>query len=94
MCREVIQSQWTGFKIVGDNIDKNVRPSNQRVDHQTRSYHYFHSFAVLDRIDLSISSNRAPNTFNLTIDDFLINSHDIMQLERDFEVLLSRYLCN
>ncbi|XP_062512946.1 uncharacterized protein LOC134188769 isoform X2 [Corticium candelabrum] len=90
--REVIQCQWTGFKIVGDNIDKNVRPSNQRVDHQTRSYHYFHSFALLDRIDLSISSNRAPNTFNLTIDDFLINSHDIMQLERDFEVLLSRVL--
>ena len=81
MCREVIQSQLTGFKIVGDNIDKIVRPSNQRVDHQTRSYHYFHSFAVLDRIDLSISSNRATDTFNVTIDDFLLNSRGIMQLE-------------
>ena len=31
-----------GFVIVGDNIDKNVRPSFQRVDRKTESWHCFH----------------------------------------------------
>ena len=35
-----------GFVIVGDNIDKNVRPSFQRQNHQTESWHCFHSYAV------------------------------------------------
>ena len=44
-----------GFKLVGDNIDKNVRPRYHRVDAGTRSLHYFNSYAVKDRI--SITSN-------------------------------------
>ena len=31
---------WDGFKIVGDNIDKNIRPSFQRCNYQTKSFHY------------------------------------------------------
>lgn len=42
------------YKIVGDNIDKNITPSFQRLDHQTKSVHYFHAFAVKDRIDFQI----------------------------------------
>ena len=42
-----------GFKIVGDNIDKNVNPRYMRCDRQTRSLHFFNSCAILDRIDLS-----------------------------------------
>lgn len=45
--------KWTGFRIVGDNVDKNFRRSFQRVDYTTRSFHYFHSYAVLDRVDFS-----------------------------------------
>lgn len=52
---------WTGFKIVGDNIDKNIRPSFQRVNHQTVSLHYFHSCAVSDRINLLSLSDIAPS---------------------------------
>ena len=40
------------FKIVGDNIDKEVRPKNMRSDYQARSLHYFHSYAVKDRVNL------------------------------------------
>ena len=35
-----LASTWTGYKLVKDNIDKNIRPSFQRHDHQTKSYHY------------------------------------------------------
>ena len=50
---------WDGFKLVGDNIDKNIRPSEQRIDRQTRSLHYFHSFAVRDRVNFSNTSDAA-----------------------------------
>jgi len=33
-----VVSEWTSFKIVGDNVDKNVRPSNQRIDHTKLSH--------------------------------------------------------
>ena len=37
-----------------DNIDKNVET---RSDYQTRSLHYFHTYAVRDRVDMSEFSN-------------------------------------
>ncbi len=43
--------QWSGFKIVGNNIDKNIRPSLQRLTHQTKSLRFFHSYAVKDRVN-------------------------------------------
>ena len=51
---------WNGFKLVGDNIDKNYRQSLHRVDRKTTSIHYFHHYAVQDRIDLSACSEALP----------------------------------
>ncbi len=48
------------YRLVGDNIDKNVKPRNMTSDHQTRSLHYFHTYAVRDRIDLSKFSSDLP----------------------------------
>ncbi len=45
------------YKLVGDNIDKNVTPRHMTIDSQTRSLHYFHVYGVRDRIDLSSYSN-------------------------------------
>ena len=42
----VSTSEWTGFKIVGDNIDKNFRPTYQRHDNKTISLHAFHMYAL------------------------------------------------
>ena len=36
--------EWFGFKLVGDNIDKNVKPRNIRFSNQTTSLHYFHVY--------------------------------------------------
>lgn len=47
------QQLWSGFKLVGDNIDRNFRRRFQCVEYQTRSFHYFHSYAVLDRVNYS-----------------------------------------
>ena len=53
--------KWTGFKVVGDNLDMNIRPSFSRLDKKARSLHYFHYYAALDRIDLSSLSDKSPN---------------------------------
>ena len=51
---EVAYSKLQGFKIVCDNIDKNILPSYyERLNSHTISLHYLHSYAALDRIDLS-----------------------------------------
>ena len=31
---ELPNSDWTGFKIVGDNVDKTIKPTYQRHDHR------------------------------------------------------------
>ena len=38
------EEQWSGFKLVGDNIDKNVRHTYQRLGQETMPLHYFHRF--------------------------------------------------
>lgn len=51
---------WQGFKLVGDNLDKTVRRRHQTHDAQTVSMHYFHYYGIMDRIDLSNVSDKAP----------------------------------
>ena len=44
-----------GYKLVGDNIDKTVKSRHMRLnDHHNKSFHYFYSFSVQNRIDISI----------------------------------------
>ena len=57
---------WNRYKLVGDNVDKNVHPSFQRGESATRSLHYFHTYAVFDRINLSgVSDNPSSKPIQL-----------------------------
>jgi len=78
-----------GFTIVGDNIDKNFRPSYQRQDRQTKSVHYFHSYAAKNRVDISTLSDARPAAV-LSADVILPNKSDVEKLLNDFEILTSR----
>ena len=49
-----------GFKIVGDNLDKTIRPRFQTTEWQTRTLHYFHTYAVRDRIPSAHLSDTPP----------------------------------
>ncbi len=87
--------QWPEFKIVGDNIDKNVRPTYQRLESNTQSLHYFHSFAIRDRVDLSACSDVTPK-ISPSIDPAALTpmTSDLATLQKDCEILVSRYaLC-
>ena len=82
-------SVWQGFKIIGDNVDKNVKPSFMRINTSTPSLHYFHSYAVLDRVDLSgIPDIQPPGTCDLLA--LLPSSGDVDMLKQHFSVLISR----
>lgn len=85
-----------GFCIIGDNIDKNVRPRYQTQCSQTRSLHMFHACAALDRIDLLGLSDQPPSLdVPVTIDpDLLLPQQSDMDcvLSR-CTTLMSRYIC-
>ena len=87
-------SKWQGFKVVGDNIDKNVRRRHQTLERTTKSLHYFNTYAVADRVDFSGLSESRPEV-SLTdqlADSLLPTEHDLQQLLLHFEVHVSRIL--
>lgn len=82
------------FKIVGDNIDKNIRPREMRVDNQTQSLHFFHSYAVRDRVDLSTFSSdvNVPDVSNIKLESLLPSPNDEHILKKNLAVLMGRVL--
>ena len=71
------------YVFTGDNIDKNVTPRDMRMDYQTKSLHYFHVYAVLNRIDITGLSEEAPTSrllHNLQISAFLPSVADCKAL--------------
>lgn len=88
---ETLLADWNGFKIVGDNIDKNIRPSYQRCDRQTVSLHYFHACAIRDRIDFSSLNNTRPTSVLIDPTDLLPKTADVDALKDEFQILVSRY---
>ena len=85
-----IECTSSEFKIVGDNVDKNVRASFQRLDHQTKSLHYFHTFAVRDRVDFSSLSNITPHYVKIDPATLLPQPGDLTALVKELEVIVSR----
>ena len=78
------------YRIVGDNIDKNIKPRNMTSDHQTRSLHYFHAYAVRDRIDLSSFSTDlpVPDLQQIDFDSLLPSRDDVDVLHANLAVLV------
>ena len=78
-----------GFVIGCDNIDKNVRPSNQRSDRRTQSWHCFHSYCASNRIKTSTFSCASPSAI-VSPSSVLPNQEDLKKILNDFETLSSR----
>ena len=84
------------YKIIGDNLDKNVKPSarDMRSDHQTRSLHYYHAYAVRDRIDLTNfeDSPSLPNLKDIDVQEILPSATDKNEIHSNFSFLVARVL--
>lgn len=87
---------WTGFTIVGDNIDKTVRPRHQTLQSRTQSLHYFNSYAVLDRCDFSSlkesTSASLDDLSQFDVTELLPSPADLEQLHANLSVLVGRML--
>jgi len=77
-------SKWAGFKIVGDNVDKNLRPSFQRIDYQTVSLHYF-------QFVIGLIFHHYQMLCPINPDILLPSATDLDLLKQEFEVLVARY---
>lgn len=84
------------FKLCGDNIDKTVKRRYLRSDKGNLSLHYFHSYAVLDRIDVScLSESPLPTCLNSPdkiAESLLPSLSDDSSMKTDFAILVSRVL--
>ena len=84
---------WT-YKLVGDNIDKNIRPREIRSDHQTQSLHFFHTYVVRDRVNLSTFSNQEPvcDLSRAHLEKLLPSSSDKQTMLENFGILVAHTL--
>jgi len=94
MLIELMRIMMMVITIVGDNIDKNIRPSFQQLDHQTKSLHYFHTFAVIDRVDFSTLSDVTPHYVKIDPATLLPEPEDLTALLKELQIIVSRYTCN
>ena len=92
------QLSWFGFKIVGDNVDKNICASFQRSDHGTCSLHHFYSFTSRDRLDFSNFLDKDPDLSTIIGDidvdaqEFLPSEEEIDIVKEEFSILIARYV--
>lgn len=84
------QTQWNGFIIVIDNLDKNIHRSFQRIDFQTRSLHICNAYAVKDRVNFSGYSDRQTSDYVVDLKQLLPSTLDLNNLKDDFQILISR----
>ena len=91
---ETSTTECFGFRLVGDNLDKNVKPRDMRISHQTTSLHYFHAYALQDRISFqhldTISTMVVPEDLNFSV--FLPSEEDNIKLQSNLEILVTRML--
>ena len=88
--QQISSTNWSGFKVVGDNVDKNFHPSFQRYDNKTHSMHAFHIYVVQDHIDFSTYSDVNP-TSGINANNLMINKADLEGFNDAAAILLSRY---
>lgn len=84
------------FCLVGDNIDKSIKPRYMRVHQGNQLLHYFHYIAIADRIDFSHLSIRQPVPPTIPYKEcaksLLPSVADNQALKRNMITLVSRIL--
>ena len=79
------------FKLVGDNLDKSVRPRDMRMDSQTQALHYFHMYAVRDHINLTeFTDNQSlPEVSLADLKMIVTTTQDQEVLQKNFAILIA-----
>ena len=84
------------YKIVFDNVNKNITPRSQALDRQTVSHNYVHMYAIRDRIssfNLSRVRRVPPLLSREDIAKAILPSpEDDITLKQNFSIMVSRVL--
>ena len=90
---QVPKPAWNGFKVVGDNMDKTIKPRDMRSDRQTVSVHYFQLYAVRDRVNCaSIPDTPRPTSSRPPLEELLPSPADHEALTSNMAFLVARIL--
>ena len=72
-------------------MDKSLRARHQTLLSTNKSLHYFHTYAVMDRVDLSSCSDEAPSGETaVDIEKFLPSRVEVATILSRFHVFISR----
>lgn len=84
------------FKLVGDNVDKTVKPRHETMDSHAKSLHYFHCFAVRDRLDMSSFEDDPglPEIGDINVNEVLPTEDDHATLTNNMTILMMRIIQN
>lgn len=93
-----VTTECYGYKLVGDNIDRKIKPRHMRVDKQSRMLNYFHSYAVKSRVvpPECMQSDESPSVGQflcLELEDILPTESDKSQLLSNYCTIFCRILC-
>ncbi len=88
-------STGTDIKLVGDNVDKNVKVRDMRSDHRGAMVHMYSMLVVKSRVQSAglSTASRASNLTDCSVLDFLPSQHDLDKIRGDLVILVSRILC-
>ena len=86
-----LSTNWSGFKLVIDNLDKNFRHTFKRSDGKTQSMHICHVFGVIDHIDFSSYCDDDPVDISVDVEKLLLTDDDKLNVKEDAVILVSRY---
>lgn len=79
------------FKLVGDNVDRNVKPSRQRHEIENQSLHHFHIYGVKDRVPTASLSDVPSKASVPDPAKLLPSTSDVNLVKKEMTILLSRY---
>ena len=87
------------YQLCGDNLDKNVKSQYFRSNaRNTQSLHYFHYYAVKDRVDFScleeMPVQSLQSDLRLVAKSLLPSATDDAEMKRNICILMSRVLFN
>lgn len=82
------------YKLVGDNLDKYVKPREMRSDVQSRMLNYFNVIAVRNRVDGSQLDDRPsiPDPSSIDVESMLPKANDENAIHVNFSILIARVL--
>lgn len=75
-------------------MNKSIRPRHESSDIHTNAIHYFHSFAVKDRVDMSSFSDNPSLCDNNDTNVFVLlpSENDNISMRKNVTVIISRLL--